>query len=296
VKVATAGRSGKLVKTVMVMTDDPVTPSAQLTVSANITVDLDLERPYLMFPPLRKGEGNTQRVAILVKDPAAFKAGGTTSSLDDCAAKVTREEKAEQEGKPSWGLDVTCGAKAIGDFAGTVTVKVLAPKETELVLSVSGRVDGDIIASPTVLSLYRPGSTAPGDVTNSVTLRSVKGKFKVLKVEDKEGMTAAKVETVLPGMEYRLVVSLSEKGKAAETFSSTLVVKTSAKDQAVITIPVHYITGKSTGMKGPGAGAFKQLAPSRPIVSPKGAIPLKGQGVVGGEPKTKSLSTVPPGQ
>ena len=66
-------------------------------------------------------------------------------------------------------------------------------------------------------------------------------------------------------------------------------------DAALVSIPVHYITGKATP-KGPGGAAFKQLAPGKQIITPKGSIPLKGQGI-GQEPASpKSLATTPPGQ
>jgi hypothetical protein len=270
VKLATAGRSGKVTKLISVETDDPVTPKITLTVTANIVVDVDFERPSLGFPSLKIGEQTSSAMPILAKDPAGLELGEVTNDIPGLAARLVKGEK---EGKPSWSLDVSFKPEKVGNVSGTVKLQVKKPKETELILRITGRVEGNIKATPPVISLRKP--LDPKQPGIPVALKAEKGIFRIKKVREETGKVAVKTETVTEGKEYKLIITVSEAGLKDERFSTKLVVTTSSKQQPEIEIPVYYSSAPAPFKPGIIKPPPPNLKPGGSGIHPAFPIPAK---------------------
>lgn len=234
VKVHTAGRSGKLSKTVTVETDDPAEPRVTLTVNANVVVDLDLEVPTVVLP-VKVGEEQVRLVKVLAKDPARVQLGEVHSDLKEVTARLVRET---ENGVPVHKLEVKAKPRTIGQLAGRVTVKVLQPRQVELALAVNVQATGDISIQPTRLTLMAPQTGGP--VTGTITLKADKGTFKILKAEDPNKQVVLKQETVTAGKEYRIQVTRTAKeGENPPPVNTQLVITTNAAQAPKVEIPVQ---------------------------------------------------------
>lgn len=265
VQAATAGRAGEFSKAVTVETDDPAYERTVLTVKANVVVDLDFERPHLRFPTITIGEESVQVVPILAADPASLVFGPIKSKLPGLKTKLVKEEK---DGKPAYSLELRYKPAAVANISDTVELSVLKPEERVLTLNVSAFVQGDIKASPSILSLRKTEGAGP--VEGKVTVRADKGTFGIKKMTDAAGYLSVAREEVEAGKEYRLLVTVKEKGMKEERFTTTLVVTTSSKLQPTLEIPVNFYSAKPPSAQPAGAAGLEHIGKG-----PKGIHPVK---------------------
>jgi hypothetical protein len=276
VQAATAGRAGEFSKAVTVETDDPAYEKTVLTVKANVVVDLDFDRPNLRFPTIMIGEESVQNMAILAADPAALVFGPIKSKLPGLKTRLVKEEK---DGKPAYSLELRYKPTVVANVSDTVELSVLKPEERVLVLNVSVFVQGDIKASPSILSLRK--SPDAGSVEGTVTLRADKGTFTVKKAVDAAGYLSVTREEVEAGREYRLLVKVKDKGMAEDRFTTTIVVATSSKLQPTVEVPVSFFSARPpsakptdpTGLEPTGTGSkaihpIQMPAPSKKTPKP----------------------------
>jgi hypothetical protein len=272
IQAATAGRAGEFSKAATVETDDPAYERTVLTVKANVVVDLDFDRPHLRFPTIMIGEESVQVVPILAANPSSLAFGPIKSNLPGLKVKLVKEEK---DGKPAYSLELRYKPKAVANVSDTVELSVLKPEERVLTLNVSAFVQGDIKASPSILSLRKTEGAEV--VEGKVTVRADKGTFVVKKMNDAAGYLSLAREEVEAGKEYALLVKVNEKGMSQDRFTTTIVVTTSSKLQPTLDIPVNFYSAKppsaqptgATGLKPIGKGA-KAIHPVKvPVPPPK---------------------------
>lgn len=256
VQAATAGRAGEFSKAVTVETDDPAYERTILTVKANVVVDLDFERPHLRFPTIMIGEESVQTVAILAANPAALVFGPIKSKLPGLK---TRLVKGDKDGKAVYSLELRYKPQAVANVSDTVELSVLKPEERVLILNVSAFVQGDIKASPSILSMRK--TQGAESVEGTVTVRAEKGTFTVKKAVDAAGYLSVTREEVEAGKEYRLLVKVKDKGMAEDRFTTTIVVTTSSKLQPTLDVPVNFYSAKPPAAKPTGTVGTTGLAP-----------------------------------
>jgi len=266
VQAATAGRAGEFSKAVTVETDDPAYERTILTVKANVVVDLDFERPHLRFPTIMIGEESVQVVPILAADPAALQFGPIKSKLPGLKTKLIKEQK---DGKPAYSLELRYKPKEVANVSDTVELSVLKPEERVLILNVSAFVQGDIKASPSILSMRKVQDA--GAVEGTVTVRAEKGTFTVKKAVDAAGYLSVTKEEVEAGKEYRLLVKVKDKGMAEDRFTTTIVVTTSSALQPTLDIPVNFYSAKPPSSKPAGTAGptgLEHIGPGSKAVHP----------------------------
>ncbi len=271
--VSTAGRKGKLSKTVTVETNDPKNPKTKLTVSGNILVELDFDQPYLRFAGLKVGTEKKQTVKILAKEPEKLELGEVTTDVEGVTAEVVKSTG--ENGKPSYSLLVTFVPKKAGRFTGAIMVKTNHPKASELKLRMGGEVDGDITMKPPRLTIW---AESGGRMEHSVVVTSEKKPFKIMDIEGKDPrLTIRKTETK-KGYEYKLIVEPTKEGtKSEKVFSVNYILRTDSKEQPTLELPVYYRTRAPRGVKSKThnlKGALKDL--KLPQRGKKGAQKEKG--------------------
>jgi hypothetical protein len=271
IQAATAGRAGEFTKAATVETDDPAYERTVLTVKANVVVDLDFERPHLRFPTIKIGEESVQVVPILAADPSALVFGPVKSTLPGLKTKLVKEEK---DGKPAYSLELRYKPTKVANVSDTVELSVLKPEERALILNVSAFVQGDITASPSILSLRKIESA--GSVEGQVSVRANEETFIIRKMTDAAGYLSMTKEVAEAGKEYKLLVTVNEKGMAEERFTTTIVVTTNSKLQPTLEIPVNFYSAKAPSAKpssptalGPSGKGAKAIHPVKPPMPAK---------------------------
>lgn len=205
-----------------------------LTVTANVLVNLDLERKHARFYDIKMGEEKTQQIPFLAKDSGGVRFGEVTSSSEDFSGRMVAETT---ETGTAWSLVVTSKPSAVGHISGKLEVELLEPERKTLVVFATAKARGDIKVLPDSLSIRRKPDE--GEVDRTIRLQAEESTFELLGVSEPGGYLAIESEVVTEGKVILLHTKLSDKGQGEERFSTKIKVETSSGLQPVIEIPVH---------------------------------------------------------
>ncbi|MBU0550999.1 DUF1573 domain-containing protein [Myxococcota bacterium] len=228
VTVNTAGRNGKMTKSVLLETDDPQTPNAHLTVAAEVLVDIALEQSYLRLDPSQKGDEVTAKVKILVAPEVKVRFTGVTSNTPGVTGEVIMESEAPV-------LLIRSEPERVGRMRALLQIGTDHPKLPKLMLTVSGEVRGPLSAQPARITLYE------GDGSTRLTITG-KDPFKILSVESPDGHIVAELAPVAaPQRVYEINLKVDAATQAAKRLlHSRVIIKTDVADQPELMIPFIY--------------------------------------------------------
>ena len=203
VKVSTHGRTGLLSKTVRVLSNDPKTPTLNLTLKGTVMVEVGFANPNLRIPTLQIDEEKGAETKFMVKDRKDFKVLGIETSTPDLTAKLK-----PLEGETDEALVLMYKGKKVGPFNESVTIKTNRAGFETVRLQVSGMVKGDIEARPASVNFHQGSNKTE----QAVALRSEKKPFKVIKAVDKNNMVKATFKKGATNQEWNLTVTLLYTG------------------------------------------------------------------------------------
>jgi hypothetical protein len=255
------GMEGGVTKKVTVKTNDPMTPSMEIVLKANVHRSLKWEPRYLSFNQVGLSEQAEQMVTLEadknleLKVLRAFVQGGLRGDKDSRLFEVSVSESRPGQDRDAYDLTVRMADRRKPQRISETLVVVtnVAGKDT-LRIPIRGEVTGRISFSPSyaVLALVGPGETT----TRDVLLSASEGTFQVLKAEVADSPVRAEVlPDSKPG---RYTVRLTYVGgDAGANGVRQLRVETDDPDQPVIEVPVRYQTrapAEPSGVatKGPG--------------------------------------------
>lgn len=247
-KVDTAGMSGPVSKAVTVDSNDPATPSAQLTIHAVV-------RPYVeAFPSgfvrynMIQGDAATQTVTLYSEEEEPFKilraeVPGDFVKVD--FKKIENEADraaAGRAGQAQYKVDITVGGPTakVGPMADKVTIVTNSKHQPNYLISLSGVIRPSYSVIPTVLNF---GEVVPAEAAaeRSVTLRSNDPKspqtFKVTKVESSSPMFTAEARPTDQAGEYQVMVKVAKGAKAGD-IDGKLKIFTSDSINPIYELPV----------------------------------------------------------
>lgn len=248
--VDTATFSGPTSKGVTVETNDPNTPTAQLTIHAIV-------KPYVeAFPAgflrynLIQGDAEVKSVVLYTEETEPFEIIRAEVPGDHIKVDVTKIENESERipekgrnGQPQYKLDVTLGGPTakVGPIAERITIVTNSKNQPQYVLNLSGVVRPSYRVIPTVLNFGEVSTGEDSAVQNIVissnSLRSPQ-EFKVTKVESASPAVMAEAKpTEVPG-EYEITVKLA-KNAAAGALDSNLRIFTTDSINPVYTLPVR---------------------------------------------------------
>lgn len=252
---------GGVTKKVTVRTNDPVNPSMEIIIKANVHRSLKWDPRYLSFSQVGLSDKVEQKVTVEadknldLKVLSAFVQGGLRGDKDSRLFDVQVSERRPGEERDAYDLTVRMSERRKPQRISETLVVVtnVAGKDT-LRIPIRGEVAGRISFSPTyaVLALVSPGEEA----TRDVMLSASEGTFKVLKAEVPDSPVRA--EVVPDSQPGRYTVHLTYVGEEAGSNGvRQLRVETDDPDQPVIEVPVRYQTrtpAEPSGVatKGPG--------------------------------------------
>jgi hypothetical protein len=151
-KLDTTAFSGPIVKSVLVISDDPGNPTANLIIKADVQPYLlVLPRPLVRFNAIQ-GETASQELTIVTDQPGSFSVTGVESSVPYVTAAVRKladQELVADKQKDQYKIAINLGPDApVGPLSATLTVSTDHPKAKKLQLKVYGVVRALIHVTP----------------------------------------------------------------------------------------------------------------------------------------------------
>ena len=248
--VDTASLTGPITKAVTLETNDPSTPTAQVTITAVV-------KPYVEAYPagyvryqILQGDVEKQSVTLYSEETEPFEIVKIESPQEWIKVEPKKLEGLEvlklgRANQNQWKLDVTVGGPdaTIGPIAEKIRVITNSKHQPEYLVSVSGVIRPTFRVEPTVLNF---GEVAPTDTaaTRVITLRSNNLKtpetFQVTKAESSvPGVVVAVNPTPNKG-EYTVTVQV-DKSSQPGALDGSVVIETNDKVKPMVIIPIKGI-------------------------------------------------------
>lgn len=246
--VDTTGFAGPISKAVTLETNDPNTPTAQITISAVV-------KPYVEAYPvgyvrynMLQGDTEKQSVTLYSEEEEPLEIVKIESPQDWIKVepkKLSGEDLIPQigrKGQAQYRLEVTVGGDdaRVGPLAEKIRIVTNSKHQPEYWVSVAGVVRPPYRVDPTGINF---GEVAPTDsaATRTISLRSnnlkTPGDFSVTKVESGvAGVTADVKPTERPG-EYSVTLQVAKDAKPGQ-LDGNVTIYTSDKARPTVVIPV----------------------------------------------------------
>lgn len=246
--VDTTNFAGPIAKSVMLETNDPNSPNAQVTIHAIVKPYVEMHPAGFVRYNLLQGETDKQTVTLYSEEAEPFeivkvespqpwiKVEQRKAAGDDLVQNVGRA------GQNQYKLDVTVGGPdaKIGPLAEKIHILTNSKHQPDYWLSVSGVVRPTFRVEPTGINF---GEVAPNDsaATRVVTLRSNNMKtpetFVVTKAESSVAGVTADVKPTANKGEYEVTLQVAKDAKPGAV-SGDVKIYTSDKVNPVVTLPV----------------------------------------------------------
>jgi hypothetical protein len=247
--VDTTAFAGPISKSVTLETNDPNTPTAQLTLHAIV-------KPYVEAYPagfvrfnLLQGDADSQTVTLYSEEDDPFEIKSIEVPGDYVKATFAKVEKKEdlapnvgKAGQNQYRINITVGGPdaKVGPLADKIRVITNSKHQPEYSISISGVVRPTFRVDPTGVNF---GEIAPSDsaATRSILLHSndtkTPEKFSVTKAESS---IPGVVTSVKPGAQkgdYEVTLQLAKDAKPGD-IDGTVKIFTTDKINPIVTVPV----------------------------------------------------------
>lgn len=223
--VDTTNFSGPIAKAVTIQSNDPETPTAQVTIHATVKPYVEAFPAGFLRYTLLQGDEQTQSVTLYSEDEAPFEVLDVKSPGDWVKVdwkKIDSEAEraaAGRKGQNQYKFDVTVSKDApVGPLMDKILITTNSKFQPEYRLSLSGVVRPTYIVAPSVVNFGEV--TSDGGAEKVVTIQSNNrkemDKFKVSTVEsDVEGVIAEARPTTTAGI-FEVSVKIASTAKPGE--------------------------------------------------------------------------------
>jgi hypothetical protein len=247
--VDTTAFAGPIAKTVTLETNDPTTPTSQLTIHAIV-------KPYVeAFPAgfvrfnLLQGEADTQTITLYSEEDEPFQITKIETPADYVKAtseKITNEsDRAPNVGRPGqdqYKVKITVGGPdaTIGPLADKVHIITNSPHQPDYYISINGVIRPTFRVDPSALNF---GEVTPNDPagTRLVMLHSNNLKTpETFVVSKAESNVPAIVTSVKPGAakgDYEVTLQIAKNAKPGDV-DGMVTIFTNDKITPVVTVPL----------------------------------------------------------
>jgi len=249
--VDTTAFAGPIAKTVTLETNDPSTPTAQLTIHAIV-------KPYVEAYPagfvrfnLLQGETDSQGVTLYSEEDEPFTIEKVESPVDWIKVEYKKIEDAAQmapgvgkAGQAQYKFNISVGGPdaKIGPIAEKVKITTSSKHQAEYMVSVSGVVRPTYRVEPS--NGVNFGEVAPSDTgaVRSVMLHSnnlkMPDSFMVTKAESSTPFVTTAVKPGANKGDYEVTLQIAKDAKPGD-LDGTVKIFTSDKVNPVVTVPVR---------------------------------------------------------
>lgn len=246
--VDTTAFAGPIAKPVTLETNDPSTPSAQLTITAIVKPYVDAFPAGFVRYSILQGDTDKQTLTLFSEDDAPFEIVKIESPQDWIKVDYKKVEGADvnksigRSGQNQYKLDITVGGPdtRIGPLAEKVHIVTNSKYQPEFWVSVAGIIRPTYRVEPKEVNF---GEVAPNDTaaTRTILLRSndlkTPERFVVSGAESGvAGVTAAVKPTGNKG-EFTLTLAVAKDAKPG-VLNGSVLVHTNDTITPIVTIPV----------------------------------------------------------
>jgi hypothetical protein len=269
--VDTTAFAGPIAKTVTLETNDPTTPTSQLTIHAIV-------KPYVeAFPAgfvrfnLLQGEADTQSVMLYSEEDEPFQVTKVELPIDPATNepvkwvkttfdKVAEADKAPNVGRPGqdqYKVNITVGGpnSNVGALAEKVHIYTNSKHQPDYFVSISGVIRPTFRVEPSMLNF---GEVTPNDVsaTRMVMLHSNNMKapesFVVSKAESNVSAITTSVKPSANKGEYEVTLQIAKDAKPGDV-DGAVTIYTNDKVNPIVKVPMKATIKAAT----PAAAASK---------------------------------------
>ncbi|HEV7486040.1 MAG TPA: DUF1573 domain-containing protein [Thermoanaerobaculia bacterium] len=269
--VDTTAFAGPIAKTVTLETNDPTTPTSQLTIHAIV-------KPYVeAFPAgfvrfnLLQGEADTQSVMLYSEEDEPFQVTKVELPIDPATNepvkwvkttfdKVAEADKAPNVGRPGqdqYKVNITVGGPNanVGALAEKVHIYTNSKHQPDYFVSISGVIRPTFRVEPSMLNF---GEVTPNDVsaTRMVMLHSNNMKapesFVVSKAESNVSAITTSVKPSANKGEYEVTLQIAKDAKPGDV-DGAVTIYTNDKVNPIVKVPMKATIKAAT----PAAAASK---------------------------------------
>ncbi|HUR82635.1 MAG TPA: DUF1573 domain-containing protein [Thermoanaerobaculia bacterium] len=246
--VDTTAFAGPISKAVTLETNDPNTPTAQVTISAVVKPFVEAYPAGFVRFNMLQGDSEKQSVTLYSEEEEPFEITKIESPQEWIKVDSKKLEGTDvvpeigKKGQAQYKLDVTVGGDEarVGPLAEKIHILTNSKHQPEYWISVAGVVRPPYRVEPTGVNF---GEIAPNDsaATRTISIRSNNlkspGDFAVTKVESGvAGVTANVAATDRPG-EFNVTLQVAKDAKPG-TLDGNVTIYTSDKAKPTITVPV----------------------------------------------------------
>jgi hypothetical protein len=246
--VDTTAFNGPIQKSVTVESNDPTTPSAQLSIHAIVKPYVEAYPAGFVRYSLLQGEADTQSFTLYSEEEEPLEITGIDVPGDYVKATYAKIDKPAdlatvgRAGQNQYKVSITVGGPTapIGPLADKIRIRTNSKHQPEYLVSVTGLVRPTLRVEPTAVNFGEITTSDPAG-NRSVLLRSndlkTPGNFVVTKAESSNPSVTTEVKPSANVGEYEVWVKLAKDAKPGD-INGTVKIYTSDKINPVITVPV----------------------------------------------------------
>jgi Protein of unknown function (DUF1573) len=261
--VDTTAFNGPIAKAVTLETNDPVSPTANLTIHATVKPYVEAYPAGFVRYSLLQGDAETQSLTLYSEEDAPFEITKIEVPGEWVKATYTKIEKPEEMapgvGKPGqaqYKVNITVGGPdaKVGPLAEKIRIFTNSKHQPEYPVSVAGVIRPPFRVEPTALNF---GEVASNDTaaTRTIVVRSndlkMPERFQVTKVESSLPAIAAAVKPTANKGEFEVTLQVAKDAKPGDV-EGTVKIYTNNEVNPIVTVPM-----KATVKVAPKAAASK---------------------------------------
>ena len=241
-KLDTTGFAGPISKSILIVTDDPTTPTSSVIIKADVKPYLEaLPRPLLRFNAIQ-GETSSQTVTVVADQPDAFKVTGVESDapfVSGAVRKLGKDELIRGKHDDQYEVTVNLAPDApVGPINATLTVLTTHPKAPKLQLKVYGVVRALIHVTPPELQFGAvEAALKPG--RNVIVINNQPDtEMEVTGAEVNDPAFTTEVITIEKGKRYQVSVTVKADATPGPR-DAVLTIRTTDAAHSQLTVPVR---------------------------------------------------------
>lgn len=261
--VDTTAFNGPIAKAVTLETNDPVTPTATLTIHAVVKPYVEAYPAGFVRYSLLQGDAETQTVTIYSEEEEPFeitKIEVPGEWVKATWAKIENPAELAQgvgkQGQNQYKVNITVGGPdaRVGPLAEKLRILTNSKHQPEYAISIAGVIRPPFRVEPTAMN-FGEVATSDSAATRTIVVRSndlkTPERFQVTKVESSLPAVAANVKPTANKGEYEVTLQVAKNAKAGDV-EGTVKIYTNNDVNPVVTVPV-----KATVKAAPKASASK---------------------------------------
>jgi len=264
-KLSLKGRQGLQTKPIMVMSNDPETPTLQLTLTGTAIPAIEVDPSMVNFMNVMDDNPREQTIRLVAKkEGLTFKVEEVTAQdLDD----FTYELKEVTPGK-EYAIDLKSkGALPEGSKNGRLIIRTDNQQRPIILVNVATYVIGALKVMPNMINVR--GSDVPGE-TETQQISVMPGRiaaFELLEAIPPVEQIKTEIRKI---SDNNYVVKLEGIPRDNSIEGKELILKTNLPDKPEIKVPFHVFNFKPPVMKAPAAPPAPPKPAAQPVTPPPG--------------------------